>query len=207
MRIILASASPRRRELLGGLLSDFEVIPSHVPEEATGDPAGDARRLALAKARAVAALAPGAVVVGADTIVHDGQRSYGKPADAGEAAGMLRALRGREHSVYTGLAVVAGGLELAGLSVSQVRLAALTDEQIDAYVASGRPLDKAGAYAIQDEDVPTVAGLEGCYCAVVGLPLWNLARLLEAAGVSCREPAAWFARCEACPERPGTSPA
>lgn len=206
MRVVLASASPRRRELLAALLPGFEVIPSDVPEEADGDPSEDAIRLAIAKARAVADEIPGAIVVGADTIVHDGVRSYGKPAGPVGAAAMLRALRGREHAVYTGIAVVRDGAVSSGCSVARVELANLNDAQIEAYVASGRPLDKAGAYAIQDEDVPTVARLEGCYCAVVGLPLWRLASLLEAAGVPCRDPGDSLPRCRACPERPPAAP-
>lgn len=202
MRIVLASASPRRRELLAALVSDFEVAPSSVPEETDGDPAADATRLALAKARAVAGQLPGALVIGSDTIVHDGMRAFGKPADAAEAVAMLGALRGRTHTVYTGVAVVRVGEERSGCSAARVELANLDDAQIEAYVASSRPLDKAGAYAIQDEDVPTVARLDGCYCAVVGLPLWRTRELLESLGVECHDPGVALARCRECPERP-----
>ncbi len=201
MRVVLASASPRRRGLLAALIDVFDVVPSDVPEEMHGVPAGDAVRLALTKAREVAANLPGAVVIGADTIVHDGSRSYGKPGSPGEAADMLRTLRGRRHIVYTGVAVIRDGVERLGCSAAGVELAGFTDEQIATYVASGRPLDKAGGYAIQDEDVPTVARLKGCYCGVVGLPLWRLRSLLEAAGVACKDPGEAIARCRECPEK------
>ncbi len=202
MRVVLASASPRRRELLAALIDAFDVVPSDVLEAMRGTPNSDAVRLALAKARAVAAIEGDAVVIGADTIVHDGTRAYGKPASAGEAVDMLRALRGRRHTVHTGVAVVRDGVERSSCGEAGVQLAALTDEQIAAYVASGRPLDKAGAYAIQDEDVPTVSRLDGCYCCVVGLPLWRLRGLLEATGVDCKDPRMSISRCRDCPERP-----
>ncbi|MBI5947397.1 MAG: septum formation protein Maf [Chloroflexi bacterium] len=200
-RVVLASASPRRLELLAALVPAFEVVPSDAAEDLTGDPIADAERLALAKAEAVAAREPGALVVGADTIVFDAERSYGKPRDAADAAAMLRALRGRPHTVVTGVAVVAPGRRLAGHSLARVTLAELTEAAVEAYVASGRPLDKAGAYAIQDDDVPTVAGIEGCYCAVVGLPLWRLRAILRDAGLDASEPSAARARCASCPER------
>jgi septum formation protein len=202
VRIVLASASPRRRELLAALVADFDVIPSDIPEEMHGDPMAEAMRLAAAKARAVASLAPGALVIGSDTVVHDGARFFDKPRDAVDATAMLRDLRGRPHSVITGVSVVCGGTATTGASEARVTLRDLSDGDIAAYVASGRPLDKAGAYAIQDEDVPTVAGLDGCYCCVVGLPLWRLRAGLLACGVEAREPYHTFARCAACPERP-----
>ncbi|MGE5595588.1 MAG: Maf family protein [Hyphomicrobiales bacterium] len=204
-RIILASQSPRRRELLAALVEDFEVLPSRIDEPLTGDPDADALRLATDKAREVAAGSPGAIVIGADTVVHDGQRAYEKPADRADAIAMWHALRGRAHRVLTGVAVIANGQLHAGVSTARVTLSALSDEAIERYADSGRPMDKAGGYAIQDEDVPTVARLDGCYCCVVGLPLWRLAGLLREAGIEPREPSATFARCAACPERPGAS--
>ena len=201
-RIILASASPRRRELLAALVPEFEVVPADVPEHMDGDPAAEAVRLAREKAQAVADRMPGAVVIGSDTVVHDGEQFYGKPADAADAERMWRALRGRPHQVTTGVAVIGPECSLAGASESNVTLRNLTDEEIAAYVASGRPLDKAGAYAIQDEDVPTVERLDGCYCCVVGLPLWRLQAALTACGVDAREPHLTFERSATCPERP-----
>jgi septum formation protein len=200
-RVILASGSPRRRELLRALVPEFEVVASDVPEETTDDPVADSLRLAQAKAETVAAQHPGAVVIGADTIVHDGVRAYGKPADPAAAIAMWKLLRGRTHRVVTGVAVVTSEQVISGYSESQVTLSMLSDTDVARYVASGRPLDKAGAYAIQDEDVPTVTRLEGCYCCVVGLPLWRLRGLLESAGVVCASPTSAYERCEGCPER------
>lgn len=200
-RVILASASPRRRELLAALVRDFEVMPADVPEPLSGDPHENARRLAGDKAAFVAKQHPGAVVIGADTIVHLNGRSYGKPAGAADAVRILRELRGREHHVVTGIAIASpGGLQVAS-SETVVHMAPLADDAVAAYVASGRPLDKAGAYAIQDADVPTVATWEGCYCNVVGLPLWRLRGLLSAAGVASAEPHLSMKRCDGCPER------
>jgi septum formation protein len=200
-RVILASGSPRRRELLKALVPDFEVLASDVPEATTDDPIADAIRLASLKAEAVAALHPDAIVVGADTIVHDGVRAYGKPADPGDAIAMWKLLRGRMHRVVTGVAVVSHGRVAAAYSEAGVKLSNLTDAAVARYVDSGRPLDKAGAYAIQDDDVPTVMQFGGCYCCVVGLPLWRLRGLLESAGVVCASPTSAYERCEGCPER------
>jgi len=199
--VVLASASPRRCELLRALLDEFAVDPADIHERTTDDPRADARRLAREKASAVARRHPGAVVIGADTIVHDGERAYGKPGDAGTATAMLRALRGKTHLVVTGLAVVSASGAASEISTSQVTLAELDEDAIADYVAGGRPLDKAGAYAIQDEDLPTVTALDGCYCSVMGLPLWRLRALLATAGVVAREPHEGLPRCEACPER------
>jgi septum formation protein len=201
-RVVLASASPRRRELLGALLDHFEVAPSAVEETFGADPVADAESLALAKARDIATAHPGAVVIGSDTIVFDDERAYGKPEDADDALAMWRALRGRTHRVVTGVAVVAPGYEAAGHTISEVELANLDDAAIRAYVASGRPMDKAGGYAIQDTDAGTVTRLAGCYCSVMGLPLWQLRALLAGAGVSCREPHETRPECAACPGRP-----
>lgn len=200
-RVVLASASPRRRELLAALLDDFEVVPSAVEETFGADPVADAESLALAKARDIAAANPGAVVIGSDTIVFDGERAYGKPEDADDALRMWRALRGRTHSVVTGVAVVAPGYEAAGHTISQVELADLGDAAVRAYVASGRPMDKAGAYAIQDTDVGTVTRREGCYCSVMGLPLWQLRALLAPTGIACRDPGSTRPECASCPGR------
>ncbi|MCY3880972.1 MAG: Maf family protein [Chloroflexi bacterium] len=199
--VVLASASPRRRELLRALLDEFVVEAAGIDERTTDDPRADARRLAREKASAVARRHPGAAVIGADTIVHDGERAYGKPGDPETAIAMLRALRGRTHLVATGIAVVSASGAASGVSSSEVTLTDLDDDAIAAYVDTGRPLDKAGAYAIQDEDVPTVSALDGCYCSVMGLPLWRLRALLATAGVVADEPHHALPRCEGCPER------
>ena len=202
-RLILASASPRRRELLAALVRDFDVVAPDVDETLGDDARADAVRLAAAKAQVVATRFPGAVVAGSDTIVFDDERSFGKPADARDAVIMLGRLRGRTHRVVTAVAVaVAGGGSIAtAASEAEVRLHNLDYGTIVRYVESGRPLDKAGSYAIQDEDVPTVQAIDGCYCCVVGLPLWRLRALLESVGVSCHDPGATFPRCVSCPER------
>ena len=200
-RLILASASPRRRELLAALVEEFDTAPSTVDEVLGADAVADAEGLALAKAREVAGRNPDAVVIGSDTIVTDGRRSYGKPADAADAFEMWRALRGITHRVVTGVAIVGPEGKRVGHSVSDVELSALDDDAVRAYISSGRPMDKAGAYAIQDSDVPTVARFEGCYCSVMGLPLFRLRAMLAAAGVTTRDPAESRPGCADCPER------
>lgn len=206
MRIVLASASPRRTELLGALIDRFDVVPADIAEDLGPDAREDALRLATDKARAVAFDHPDAIVIGSDTIVHDDARSYGKPADSADAAAMLSRLRGKPHVVTTGVAVVLDGHVEAACSEVEVHVADMSDAAIAAYVESGRPLDKAGSYAIQDADVPTVQRIDGCYCCVVGLPLWRLKRMLEARGVPCREPSEMLPRCAVCPERDSGRP-
>jgi septum formation protein len=186
--LVLASASPRRRELLARLRLPFVVVPSEVdetvpeglaPEEVAGS-------LALVKARAVATRHPGRVVIGADTVValHDHRPPIlGKPRDDAEAAWMLRALRGRWHRVSTGIAVVRDGREWRDVVTAEVRMGDYGDEEIAGYVASGEPHDKAGGYAIQGLGGRLVAEVRGSELAVVGLPLRRLAELLGEAGV------------------------
>ncbi len=202
MRLILASASPRRRELLAALVADFEVIPSSVEETLTGDGFVDAERLAYAKATDVLRENPDAIVLGSDTLVFDNERSYGKPVDDTDAFTMWKRLGGRLHTVATGVAVVSATNNLQLTEAWDVELTPLSDDEIRAYIASGRPMDKAGAYAIQDEDVPTVSRLHGCFCSVMGLPLWTTKDLLEAAGIECRSPSDSLERCRECPSRP-----
>ncbi len=188
-RILLASASPRRRELLAGLGLPFEVRPSDVDEDTTEtDPVRVAEGLALRKARAVASETGGALVIGSDTVVHLDGRLLAKPADPEEARSMLRALRGRAHEVVTGIAVVMGDRAAAAHGRTAVTMRAYTDDEVDAFIASGAPFDKAGGYAIQDEAFAPVAAFEGCRCNVVGLPLGELRRLLRAFGVETRAP-------------------
>ncbi len=200
-RLILASASPRRRELLAALTDSFEVAPSGVEEPLEGSPVENAVGLALAKARDVFERNPGDIVIGADTIVFRDGRSYGKPQDARNALEMWRELRGRAHGVVTGVAVVSSAGGLTGATISNVTLNDLPDDDIRTYIESGRPMDKAGAYAIQDEDVPAVSRLDGCYCNVMGLPIWSLRRLLTSAGIEASEPSRALERCAMCPDR------
>jgi septum formation protein len=168
-------------------------VPSDLDETLPPGPLhAAASALALAKARAVAARVERGVVLGADTIVVLDGRPLGKPAGPDEARAMLRRLQGREHEVVTGVAVVdarTGRSDTVSV-VSRVRMAAYGEAEIDAYVASGEPLDKAGAYAIQGRGAALVAGLEGSYTNVVGLPLAETARLLAAFGVPVSGPPA-----------------
>jgi septum formation protein len=187
--LVLASASPRRRELLGRLGLPFVIVPSEVDETLPEGlaPAQAAEGLAIAKARAVAALHPGRTIIGADTIVVlDGTppRVLGKPRDDDEAAAMLRALRGRWHNVSTGIAVVRDEQLWHDVITAGVRMGEFSDAEIAGYVASGEPRDKAGAYAIQGLGGRLVVEVRGSELTVVGLPLRRLAELLLASGVA-----------------------
>ena len=167
--------------------------PSAIDEPLEAGPLGDAvARLALRKARAIASRQPGALVLGADTIVVVEGRVLGKPSGAGEAATMLRELRGRSHDVMTGVALVdaATGGEAVRTVTSRVSMRAYSDAEIDAYVATEEPLDKAGAYAIQGAGGTLVEALEGSWSNVVGLPLEATAALLRRFGVAVSAPPA-----------------
>ncbi len=167
----------------------FDIRPSEVDETtAETDPVRAAEGLALRKARAVAVHAPDALVIGSDTVVALDGRLLGKPETAEEARGMLRALRGRSHEVVTGVAVVLGERTASGHARTGVRMRDYADAEIEAFIASGGPFDKAGGYAIQDETFAPVAAFEGCRCNVVGLPLDELRRLLRALGVETPSP-------------------
>lgn len=187
--LILASQSPRRRQLLALLGLPFEVVAAAVEESAVDgeSPAQMALRLALEKARAVAAVRPQATVIGCDTLVAVDGVILGKPADAVQARAMLRRLRGRAHSVYSGVAVLRGGREVVELAQSTVAMRDYTDEEIERYIASGAPFDKAGAYGIQCVPFRPAAAWEGCYVNIMGLPLCTLVRALHRLGI---EPAA-----------------
>lgn len=184
---MLASASPRRRELLGRLCASFDVVPARIDERLPPGPLEAAvAALALEKARAVAASRTGGLVLAADTVVTIDGDVLGKPADAADAQRMLRRLRGRWHEVITGLAAVdvASGRSETAAVTSRVLMARYPDAVLEEYVAGGSPLDKAGAYAIQDLDGALVDGLVGSYTNVIGLPLAETRRLLEAFGVA-----------------------
>mgnify|MGYP001558937733 CR=1 FL=1 len=187
MKLILASSSPRRAEVLADAGFTFEVVAARVDElRQTGEQAeAYVRRLAEAKARAVAGgVSPPAIVIAADTVVVMNGEVLGKPASAEDAAQMLRRLGGRSHQVLTGLAVlrILGGAARVEVETTQVTFAPLTETEIEAYVVSGEPLDKAGAYAIQGRGGRFVARVEGCYFNVVGLPLARLYRMLSEMG-------------------------
>ncbi|BDG01761.1 Maf family protein [Anaeromyxobacter oryzae] len=182
--LVLASQSPRRRELLAQLGLALEVRPAHTDESVRpGEPARDyVLRVAREKARAVA----GEIVLAADTAVVLGGEILGKPADAADAARMLGALSGTRHDVLTAVCVrrVSGplGVELDAVVRSEVRFAMLTPAQVAWYVATGEPLDKAGAYAIQGAGGAFVEAIAGSVSNVVGLPLAETAELLRRAG-------------------------
>ena len=193
--LVLASASPRRRELLAQAGFAFTVHPAHIPEDPLEgeDPIAYVTRLAREKAQVVfrslstednakqeSDSEPEALVVlGADTTVTLDDEILGKPEDAADAARMLRRLSGRTHRVITGVAVVsAQGVEVAA-EATAVRFLTLSDQEIDAYVATGEPMDKAGAYAIQGLAARWIPRIEGCYFNVVGLPLALVAAMLD----------------------------
>ena len=186
-RLVLASASPRRADLLRQLGVPFEVIPSEIEEAWPPRPPRDAvAALALAKARAVARGLISAVVLGADTAVVLEGEVFGKPESPEDARRMLRALRGREHQVITGVALVEApsGREATAAVVTRVLMREYSEDEIEAYVASGEPFDKAGAYAVQAAGGALVADVIGCYTNVVGLPITTTRRLLEGSGLS-----------------------
>jgi len=189
MRLVLASASPRRAELLRAAGFDFEAIPAHVDEamDAEETPDGYARRVAQLKAEAVAARAPGRPVLGADTIVVVDHQVLGKPADVDEAKQMLRLLSGRAHIVLTAVCLLnpaAGARRVqTGVARTTVEFAPLSPEEVDWYAASGEPLDKAGAYAVQGLAARFVTRIEGSYSNVVGLPVAVVYHLCTGAGL------------------------
>lgn len=186
--LILASASPRRRELLTTLDLPFSVMPAHVDERhhAAEPPESYVVRLAQEKAGQLAEQFPSTWVLGADTVVVLDHHILGKPADAAAARAMLRRLSGREHTVMTGVAVVHHGRRIVQCAVvsTRVRFHTLQAADIEAYIATGEPFDKAGAYAVQGGGRQFVAALEGCYNNVVGLPLKRTLILLRSAGYS-----------------------
>lgn len=187
MEIVLASASPRRRELLSLITEHFTVCPADADETLRDAPLGEeVTRLSRLKAEAVQAQYPNAVCIGSDTMVTiDGLR-LGKPKDADEAASMLRRLRGRTHEVLTGLAVLTpnGGAHTLH-TCTRVTFRDFAEDELAAYLATREPLDKAGAYGIQGLGGLLVAGIQGDYHNVVGLPVCRLGRMLLDFGVDC----------------------
>jgi MAF protein len=206
--LVLASASPRRRELLAALGLPFAVQPLDVDETPPHDaaPVDAVRAIVTRKADAAARLLHAdALALVADTIVvHDGAL-LGKPADAAEAAAMLRALAGREHEVYTAVVAVARDRRAIAVPCTQVLMRPLSEDEIAASIAARTPFDKAGGYAIQDEQLRPVERWDGCYCNVMGLPLWTARGLLTAlrTGLPLQPPDTAYSRCAGCPLRPG----
>ena len=187
MSIILASASPRRKELLEMLgAPELKIVPARGEEKAAPGLGPDelVKALASRKAREVADRAmPGDVVIAADTVVWVDGRVFGKPHSTEEAAGMLRALSGRTHEVYTGVSVLRDGVELLDAVRSAVRFRPLGEAEIAAYIATGEPMDKAGAYGAQGRAALFVEGIEGDFFNVMGLPLCRLGLMLREQGV------------------------
>lgn len=183
--VVLASSSPRRRDLLDLIGIKHDVRPADVDESIVGGetPADYAERLAREKAEAIAV--EGAdIVIGADTVVVIDGRVLGKPVNEQQAAAMLESLGGRTHTVLTAVAIVVDGRTSSGVEEVTVTFRPLTLEEIDSYVATGEPMDKAGAYGIQGYGATIVERVEGDYFAVMGLPLVRLVRLLAERGIS-----------------------
>lgn len=204
-RIVLASASPRRREILESLGLEFELRPSEVvetplPGERPKEMAG---RLARAKARAALPQA-GEIALGADTVVALDGKILGKPASPTEALLMLRQLRGRWHEVISAVSLVSGSPvhERTGIERTRVRMRNYSDREVQSYVASREPLDKAGGYAIQDPLFHPVERIEGCYLNVVGLPVCKLLEGLQLFGCPLEnlDLSALPAECRTCPD-------
>ena len=184
--IALASASPRRRELLSLLVREFRIVPSEFDESTVPghlSPPAHVLYSASMKARDIAAQFPHSLVIGADTVVVVDEAILGKPSDTADAARMLRLLSGRTHEVYTGIALEHDGTQRADVECTEVTFRPLTDEIISRYIASGEPMDKAGAYAIQGKGAVLIKCVSGCYPNVVGLPLYKLSLLLSEFGI------------------------
>ncbi len=189
--LILASASPRRHELLAQAGFSFQIHAAHIPEDPLPgeDPISYVTRLAREKAQAVYDELGDAeaVVLGADTTVTLDNHILAKPEDSGDAARMLRLLSGRTHRVITGVAVVTAQRVEVAAEATAVRFLTLSDEEIAAYIATGEPMDKAGAYAIQGRAACWIPRIEGCYFNVVGLPLALVTAMLEQVSPALRK--------------------
>jgi septum formation protein len=187
VKFILASASPRRRELLASIGLDFDVLPSHVPEVLREGEAPEeyVARLSRDKADALATAHPARWVIAADTTVLLGEELLEKPAGPADAARMLGAIAGKTHIVYTGVTLqnVESSYRETRVAETEVRMLPLTDTEIDWYVRTGEPLDKAGAYAAQGIGGVFIESIHGSYSNVVGLPLATLYQMLRRAGI------------------------
>jgi MAF protein len=188
MKFILASASPRRKTLIQLLGISWDIWAADVDESSVShnNPAVDVIETARIKVQAVAGEAPqNSLIVGADTTVALDQQRLNKPRDTTDAVQMLKQLRGRVHQVYTGIVVINNltKQQITDVATVDVPMRNYTNAEVEKYVASGDPMDKAGAYAIQDTDFRPVVGLEGCYAGVMGLPLCHLSRALHLLGV------------------------
>jgi septum formation protein len=189
MRLVLASSSPRRADLLRAAGIPFELFPVDVDEQfRMGEkPEHAVARLAEAKAAVAAASHPDAIVLGADTTVVIGGKALAKPADAEDAARMLRLLSGRSHEVLTGVCVWHQERRLVHVEFTRVRMAQLGESEIEWYVATGEPFDKAGGYAVQGLASRFIEGIDGSYSNVVGLPISSVYDLLKGLGCDILE--------------------
>ena len=185
MSIVLASGSPRRKELLETLGLDFAVVPAKGEEIAPcgAGPAETVEALSRAKAEEVAKDFPNALIIAADTVVWADGRILGKPKDETDAKAMLHLLSDNTHEVYTGVTAMYGGRTVVGSECTKVFFRKLSEDEIDRYVQTGEPMDKAGAYGIQGRAALMVRRLEGDYFNVMGLPLCRLGQMLEEIGV------------------------
>jgi MAF protein len=205
VQLVLASASPRRRELLAALGLPYTIISADIDETIAPNesPIDAATRLARTKADTVARARWRGFVLGADTIVVLGDRILSKPQDADEATAMLRALRNHDHRVITAVALCDAATDhgRTDTPATTVWMRDYTDAEIAASIAAGTPFDKAGAYAIQDEGFAPVARIDGCYCNVVGLPLWTIYHMVVEATTDLHPspPSAVRAICGECP--------
>jgi septum formation protein len=188
VRVVLASSSPRRRQLLDLIGIEHEVLPSNIDEtlRPRETPRRHAERLAREKASAIATREPGKITIAADTIVVINRKVLGKPRDEDDARRMLAMLSGREHTVITAVAVARGRKLRSAVEEVRVKFRRLREDEIDAYVATGEPMDKAGAYGIQGFGATIVDCVNGDYFAVMGLPLARLVILLRDLGVRYR---------------------
>jgi septum formation protein len=187
-RVVLASSSPRRRELLALIGIEHAVVPADIDETPFPDelPRPHAERLAREKAATVAARAPNAIVIAADTIVVVDGAILGKPTDEDAAAAMMRRLSGRRHIVFTAVAVARDGVVVSDVEEVDVTFRELSDDDIRRYIATREPMDKAGAYGIQGYGATIVTRIDGDYFAVMGLALGLMVRLMARVGVEYR---------------------
>lgn len=186
MDFVLASASPRRKELLESIGLSFSIEPADIQEtvpDGENDAAGIARDLAMQKAVVISTRHPSDIVLAADTIVVFRGNILGKPADSDDARRMLQALRNNTNEVITGVAVACASQQRVCHVQTSVRMRNFSDREIDAYIEQGEPFDKAGGYAIQDTTFNPVADIDGCRCNVIGLPVVTSVSLLKSMGL------------------------
>ena len=184
MSLILASTSPRRKELLSLITTDFEVVASDFDESAltAADPRQTAENLAFGKCMVVARDYPEHTVIGCDTVVDCGGKVFGKPRDKEDARRMLKALSGTDHYVHTGVCVWHEGASHSFTATTRVRFFPLSDEQIEAYISTDEPYDKAGGYGIQGWAARHITGIDGCFYNVMGFPVRAVYEMLHTLG-------------------------